>query len=180
MRWFIATCLIAALLPLVSRPESTGKQACAFPGWPQEFQAPPWRELSLEAHEARYWGGFAGRIARFSDGKHTALLRWVARPTRRLHSAAECYQASGYTLKTLPSQQDASGDLWSAFQASRGPVRIHVRERIEDQAGSGWSDTSSWFWSALLGRSSGPWLAMTFAEQVEDGNVVNQPKSARP
>jgi len=36
-------------------------------------------------------------------------------------------------------------------------------ERIEDARGLAFTDASAWFWAAQLGRSTGPWQAITVA-----------------
>jgi hypothetical protein len=41
---------------------------------------------------------------------------------------------------------------------------VRVCERIVDAHDQGFVDASSWYWAALLGRSSGPWRAMTRVE----------------
>ncbi len=79
--------------------------------------------------------GFPGRIGRFDSDGESLVLRWVNRPTRMLHSSRDCYRARG-----LP------------YQGS---------ERIFDADGHCFDDVSQWFWSAALGRSRGPWLAVT-------------------
>jgi hypothetical protein len=41
---------------------------------------------------------------------------------------------------------------------------MQVCERIYDQAGASWTDVSSWYWDAALGRSQGPWMAVAVAD----------------
>lgn len=103
-----------------------------FPGWPRQMAGRP-----LQLLEEVAVAGFPGRIGRFECGGETLVLRWVNRPTRMLHSSADCFRASG-----LP------------FRGS---------ERIFDADGHCYNDVSQWFWSAALGRSRGPWLAVTRA-----------------
>jgi len=40
---------------------------------------------------------------------------------------------------------------------------VRVCERIEDARGLAFTDASAWFWAAQLGRSTGPWRAVTVA-----------------
>ena len=44
--------------------------------------------------------------------------------------------------------------------------QLRVCERIESAAGESHTDASSWFWSATLGSSSGPWRAITVVEAL--------------
>jgi hypothetical protein len=41
---------------------------------------------------------------------------------------------------------------------------LHVIELITDPAGHSWSDPSSWYWSAAMRKSKGPWWAVTVVE----------------
>jgi hypothetical protein len=43
-----------------------------------------------------------------------------------------------------------------------GRVR-RVCERIYDGQGKAWTDVSSWYWAAMVGRTRGPWFAVTVA-----------------
>jgi len=61
---------------------------------------------------------------------------------------------------------DAQARLWRCFVAERNGERVRVCERIVDARGEGFVDASSWFWAATLGRSSGPWRAMTRVEAL--------------
>lgn len=101
-----------------------------FPGWPKQLAGQP-----LQLVEEVVVAGFPGRIGRFEADREGVVLRWVSRPTRMLHSSADCFRARGLT-----------------FQGS---------ERIYDADGHCFDDVSQWFWAAALGRSHGPWLAVT-------------------
>jgi hypothetical protein len=59
---------------------------------------------------------------------------------------------------------DTKGARWSSFGARRGHEQLRVRERITDEHGGEWSDVSAWYWSVLLRKTNGPWLAVTIAE----------------
>jgi hypothetical protein len=41
-----------------------------------------------------------------------------------------------------------------------------VCERIVDAKGEAFTDTSHWYWASLLGRSAGPWQAVTTAQAL--------------
>jgi hypothetical protein len=63
---------------------------------------------------------------------------------------------SGYGMhvRALPIRVDSY--CWSCFEATRGGERVEVCETLVDRSGRLWSDAGSWWWSALLPRSSGP------------------------
>ena len=90
-------------------------------------------------------------------------MRDVERPTRRLHPAADCYRGLGFAIHAERLERDASARLWRCFDATRGGSALRVCERIEDATGGAFTDTSAWFWAARLGRSPGPWQALTVA-----------------
>jgi exosortase/archaeosortase family protein len=127
--------LAVALLGLLPAPTP---RAPAFPGWPAT-----WEGQRLSLREEVTVPGFPGRIGRFTVGSDVLLLRWVARPTRLLHSSLDC----------LRGAQGGSADFsWQGW---------HGREVIRDARGQEFTDVSQWFWAASLGQSEGPWLATT-------------------
>lgn len=110
---------------------------------------------------------FPGRVGRFSDGQREIILRWVTQETRKLHASSDCFKANGYRIEALPIKREGEA-LWSRFIAMRGKVRLEVAERIYAPGGGQWSDVSAWYWAALLGRTQGPWWAVTVASQAVD------------
>ena len=69
---------------------------------------------------------------------------------------------------------DRQGRLWGCQEMVQGGRRFRVRERITasppgtgGDPGAAWTDVSSWYWAALLGRSPGPWWAVTVAEPLD-------------
>jgi hypothetical protein len=161
---FLAACAIAALSPFLGKPARPNPAAAAFPGWPAYLDSRPLTPLPLTEGELRFERDFAGRIARFSDGRREIALRWVAEATRSLHPAEDCLKAAGYDVRPLPAYVDAEGKRWGSLMATRGGRTMRVRERIHDGAGHGWTDVSAWYWDALGGHSRGPWWAVTIAE----------------
>lgn len=144
------------------------------PGWdhapatelPQHWQGAALRPLALSEVEQRFARRFPGTLARLTDGEQVLVLRSVQRPTRMLHPAMDCYRASGWHIAQQRLQLDAEQRLWRCFEAARGAQRLLVCERIVDAAGAGFTDTSAWYWSALLGQSPGPWQALTVARPL--------------
>lgn len=75
--------------------------------------------LPLTSLEEVFAHDFSGRIGRFQDGRREIIVRWVNTPTRRLHSATECFRGSGYGVTPLPARRDAAGRSMSCFRANR-------------------------------------------------------------
>lgn len=159
---FLVACLIAAAVPLLSAPAAP-PPSTDFPGWPAHYEGKTLRALPLTALELRFAESFPGRVARFSDGKHEFVMRWVSSETRKLHPAADCFRGSGYAITPQPIVVDANGARWGSFLAVRGKDRISVRERIHDAAGNSWTDVSSWYWAALRNQTQRPWWVVTIA-----------------
>lgn len=59
-----------------------------------------------------------------------------------------------------------AGSILSRFQATGNKQTLVVREIVTDRQGQSWSDVSSWYWAALLGKTNGPWLATTVASEI--------------
>jgi len=163
---FVLACLCAGMVPLLDIRVNPASNGPAFPGWPEHFNGRTLVGMSLSEVERRFDAQFPGRLARFQAGHQNLVIRWVTRPTRKLHGAADCYRGSGFQLKYLPLETGGDGNRWAAFEAKK--VRTYlVRERIVDADGRQWTDVSSWYWAALLGKSDGPWWAFTVSEVVK-------------
>ncbi|HRF11048.1 MAG TPA: archaeosortase/exosortase family protein [Candidatus Accumulibacter phosphatis] len=155
-------CLLAALAPLAHGVGSAAPAAVPFPGWPIRFEGRPLTALPLTPLEDRLQQDFPGRVGRFTDGQREIILRWVTRESRQLHPSSDCFKASGYRVEALPIQS-VGDQRWSRYLASRGATRLEVAERIHSPDGGQWSDVSAWYWAAQLGRTHGPWWAVTVA-----------------
>jgi hypothetical protein len=90
----------------------------------------------------------------------------VTRPTRALHPASDCFRGLGYRIEQTQLQREPDSRLWRCFIAERNGERVRVCERIVDANDQDFVDASSWFWAATLGRSTGPWRAMTRVEAL--------------
>jgi hypothetical protein len=130
---------------------------------PTEWQGTPLRPLALSEVELRFAKHFPGSVARMTDDKNVLVLRTVARPTRMLHPAADCYRGLGYRIHNEQLEVQADQARWRCFVADRGGRAVRVCERIEDAQGQGYTDTSAWYWAAVAGQSTGPWKAITVA-----------------
>src|SRR5687768_9175052 len=133
---------------------------------PAQWQGQPLRPLALSEVEQRFARQFPGTLARMTDGREVLVLRAVHRPTRMLHPAADCYRGLGYRVASEQLQLDGEQRLWRCFEAMRAGQRLKVCERIVDAQGAGFTDTSAWYWAALLGQSQGPWQAITVASPL--------------
>ena len=130
------------------------------PEWPRTIDGESLHPLALSAVEARFAARFPGAIGRFTSDDATWILRHVERPTRMLHPATDCYRGLGYSIRDERLYAAKRG-LERCFVAARGSLELDVCERIIDRNGNAFTDTSAWYWHAALGRSRGPWLAVT-------------------
>lgn len=157
---FALLLVVCALMPLVRDGDAAPTSPEGIE-WPQRFDGRVLRPLALSPVEQRFAAAFPGAIGRFSDGERLLVLRAVQQPTRMLHPAGDCYRGLGYSIDAARLERDARERLWRCFTATRAGTALRVCERIEDTHGQAWTDTSAWFWDAALGRSSGPWRAVT-------------------
>ena len=129
--------------------------------WPPSFDGQPLTRLPLSAVDQRFADRFPGQIGRFTDGRRIIILRAMREPTRMLHSAAVCFRGLGYQVEAPHGVKDAGGITWGCFGAERDGQALSVCERIHDARDGAWNDVSSWYWAAILGRTQGPWYAIT-------------------
>lgn len=170
--FYIAACMLAALapwLPANSSPQSAGENSVAeFSGWPTHFEGRVLNMLPLSEREQRFTRDFPGRIARFTDGEREIIIRWVTQASRKLHSASDCFEGTGYRIHPSPLYIDSDGRRWGSFTAVRRTEKLSVRERIYTDADNSWSDVSAWYWAAAAEESHGPWWAVTVAENIKE------------
>ncbi|MFT4582189.1 MAG: HAMP domain-containing protein [Gammaproteobacteria bacterium] len=153
-------------MPLMDSPTSQTTQTkdLEFPGWPRAFEGKPFTALPLSARERQFLTDYPGKIARFNDGSQELIIRWLKRPTRKLHCASDSFRALDYKITPSAVRADGNGELWSSFSAQRERQELQVYERNFDHDGNSWIHVSGWYWSAILSRSGGPWWAITVAE----------------
>lgn len=156
-----ATLAIAA--PLLPGTPATGP---SVPEWPAQFEGRPLKRMSPTPLDERLARDFPGHIARFEDAKRQVVLRSLSAATRQLHPAKDCFGAIGYRLRPLPMILLPGDALASCFEATRDGVTLKVCERVIASDGTSYPDISSWYWPALLGRSTGPWLAAMTVERT--------------
>jgi len=164
----LIACALWAVVPSASstRTSSEGSQERRAHEWPSEWDGRALRPQALSEVEQRFAQRFPGAIARLTDDRIQLVLRQVDQPTRMLHPAADCYRGVGYRIEAARLEDDARQRRWRCFDAIRDGQTLRVCERIVDTDGQAYTDASSWFWAAMLGRSRGPWLAVTTAQAL--------------
>ncbi|MET1110311.1 MAG: hypothetical protein ABWX67_02165 [Allosphingosinicella sp.] len=161
---FAFLALAGGLAPL--RPESASPARSASASWPAAFEGRRIHPVAATAEDRILARRFPGRIERFSDGRRHIVLRRLDSATRRLHPASDCYRAAGYAIAPAPMRMIAGRGPAACFIARRGGRAFLACEQVRDEEGRSWPDVSSWYWAALLGTSSGPWLASLTVERV--------------
>ena len=136
-----------------------------FPGWPALTR--PLTQVPLNDQERTWQASFPGRIARFESGDgRTLLVRWVYRPTRKLHPSRDCYRGLGHQVDPRSALRDESGRHWSRFVAVSPEGTTHtVSELIQSESGPSYPDVQAWYWSAARGEDPGPWWAYTWSHR---------------
>jgi hypothetical protein len=156
----LAAALLPAVIPAVQLPSP---RALAHDDmlWPPGFDRSTVERLPLSAVDQQFADRFPGQIGRFTDGSRIIIMRAVNEPTPMLHSAAVCFRGLGYEVESPQAMKDSWEITWGCFLAEREGARFSVCERIYDASGGAWNDVSSWYWAAHLGRTRGPWYAIT-------------------
>jgi hypothetical protein len=137
---------------------------------PAEWEGEPLAKIPLSDREKAFARTFPGRLGIFetADGRRI-ILRWVTRPTRKLHSSADCLRASGFTLKNRAASV-AGKESWRCFKASHPDWgSLELREQVRSAADPArcWSEIPAWFWAASFQPHPGPWWAITVMEPRE-------------
>lgn len=156
----------AAMAPLIDKAGgSASTSRTSFGGWPTHYEGLALTELPLTQREVAFTRDFPGRVGRFTDGRREIIIRWVNAPSRRLHSAADCFRGSGYRTIPLPVRRDATGAAMGCFRASHRADDLMICEVIRDERGETWPDVSAWYWHAMFGSSPAPWWSFVVAER---------------
>jgi hypothetical protein len=153
----------AALAPFATR-SSSAVASVPFPGWPTHYDGRALTELPLTPREASFSQDFPGRVGRFSDGRREIIIRWLGIPTRKLHSAADCFRGSGYTITPIAARKSSDGTTMGCFRATLHGASMTVCEAIRDERGGNWSDVSAWYWDGMLRSSPPPWWSFVVAQ----------------
>ena len=161
---FLGLVVIAGVIPPLlpaAQSSSAPRPSVEDVVFPRNFEGRALTRLPLSAVDQRFADRFPGQIARFTDGRRILIARTVQEPTRMLHSASVCFRGLGYQVGEPHAAKDDRGITWGCFVAERNGEQYRVCERIYDLQGGAWTDVSSWYWAALLGRTERPWYAMT-------------------
>jgi hypothetical protein len=165
-RIYLIACALAAVLPLVlgraEEPEHAG-----FPGWPTAVAGLALEPVELTAEDRAHALEIPGEFARFQAGPRHVLLRWVERPSHRVHSVSHCFRGAGWELRETGPVEAFDGRAWGTFVAERGAERLRVYERVEEASGRVHADTSAWYWRGLLDGGSGAAWWCAVVEPVE-------------
>ncbi len=165
-----ALCLIATFAPKMDSDRNAIEYQGDFPGWPEHLEGVPLQPLPMDAITRRFSEGFPGRIALFACNEKRLVLRWVKRPTRKLHSASDCFRGAGYEVQPSSPGLDGRGREWGRFVATRASGdAVRVSECIWDEGGQSWGDVSAWFWQNALKKNNGPWWAISVVEPHHKG-----------
>lgn len=172
MALLAAVAVGAATVPFLARASIAPERGEVT--WPTQWNGLDLIPVALTEHEKSFADTFPGEIAVFrtAEGPFSKRLifRHVERATRKLHSSADCLRAAGCSLEEKPGETFANGERWSVWRATAPEGgRFRVRERLHEAADTErqWTDATNWFWSAALGRSEGPWWAVTVIEAGE-------------
>ena len=169
LKIFAACLLFAAIWPLVLPADHEPVRKSVNIDWAQAqwgADSGGMQRLRLSEVEKRFANQFPGSIGHFFDGRREWVVRVVQRPTR-MHPAADCFRGLGYCVTTPHVRIEKDGESWRCFTADKPGKHLNVCERIFDQRGGRWTDTSSWYWSVLFkspGQGHGPWWAITRVE----------------
>jgi exosortase/archaeosortase family protein len=165
-RFFFIACVTAAFVPFFSSAH-VNFNANEDMKWPTVYEGQNLKPIALSGSEATFANNFPGKIAMFKTDTQTVILRRVNQATRQLHPAADCYRASGFTIKNLPHLVDQDGKTWNVMLAQKATRKLEVRERIYDGDGQNFVDVSRWYWSAFWGTSKGPWWSVTAVKAID-------------
>lgn len=150
--------LIAAVIPAVaSRTSDVAISTEDFPGWPAKYNGAEYKQVPPSKADMAFFREFPGKIQCVAQGQKRLIMRWVAKPTRQLHPSSDCFRGLGYQITWQPLVTDSNGVRRCWFIAEKDGKRFDVKERIYDERGKTWTDISSWYWAALLGKTAGPW-----------------------
>ena len=129
--------------------------------WPEEILGEKIIETPLSDQDKIFLTDFPGKVARFRSTNKEYSLRYITRPSRKLHSSAVCLSSNAAEISYLPLWEDRQGRRWSQFKAKWKRKNLLVKEIIIDKNHKSSSDASSWYWQAILNKSDGPWLSIT-------------------
>ncbi len=157
----LTLCLIAGVIPFCHHPATAPADTQVF-HWPATFEGRTLTLMSLSGRQQAFLSGFPGQVRLFTDGDRKIIWRIVTKESRQVHPSTDCYRGMGFKIDLKPIVMQANGLRWYRFIATRDHEQLEVRETIQDQdGGHHWTDVSSWYWDAFLGRTKGPWQVIS-------------------
>jgi exosortase len=165
----IPICLVAAAMPFFAHPSRSASTKYCPPQWPTEIAGHALTAVASLPEENAFAKEFPGAMKRFTDGSNAYFVRAVNHETRQLHPSSDCFRGMGYAITFRPITVDQDGNRWNTFLATKdgqSGQSFLVMERLYDRHGQSWTDVSTWYWTAALGQSKGPWWAITMARQA--------------
>ena len=88
---------------------------------------------------------------------------FVLRPSA---SSGSQHERGGKAQQERSEEGSAVPKLWRCFVAEKNGQQVRVCEQIVDANGQTFTDTSAWYWAAVMGLSHGPWQAVTKARAL--------------
>jgi hypothetical protein len=165
-RALVPLCLIAALLPAFTLHSHASLLVPPSITWPTEINGNKVVPVQTLGEEEAFAKNFPGQMKRLTDGSNSYFVRVVWRETRQLHPSSDCFKGMGYSIEPGPLQIGDRQLRWSTFEASKQGQKYSVMERIADAYGNSWTDVSAWYWSVVMGKTKGPWTAITIARRI--------------
>jgi exosortase/archaeosortase family protein len=161
---FALSALLGTFVPTPNQPQNARVEE---PRWPSVYRGERLEREPMPAELSAFYREFPGRVAFFRSERHRYVFRHVTQATRKLHPAEHCYRGAGYRVEPAQIFGASAADRFGCFVARRGNEHVLVKERIEDRDGRVFTDVSSWYWAALLGRTQPPWNTVTLVERRE-------------
>jgi hypothetical protein len=162
----VPLCLIAALVPAFTPHSHALMVAPPAVSWPTKINGNNVIPVQTLGEEEAFARDFPGQMKRFTDGTSSYFVRAVWRETRQLHPSSDCFKGMGYNIEPGAMQIGDRQTRWSSFEASKQGQKYLVMERIVDVYGNSWTDVSAWYWSVVMGKTRGPWTAITIARRI--------------
>lgn len=131
-----------------------------------EYQNTTYARKELNQREIRFSKDFPGSIRRYQSSDSELLIRVINKPSRKLHPSSDCLKGAGFSIAPAPASVDSYGHLLSCVYAVGSELKLKVCEKIVDRDGQAVPDVSTWYWNAILGKSEGPWTALSYATNV--------------
>ena len=164
--FFVALACAAIAPSFAHTAKATPEDSLDFQGFPAQFQG--MRQLELSPDESRFAQDFPGRIAKFEQAGKQYVVRFITQPTRMLHPAADCFRASGFSIKPLTRCIAPQADATACFIAESNDQELLVSESIRDAHGREFNDVSAWYWATQTGATQGPWWSITTISLTEN------------